>query len=199
MTRRSIHATSLTVLALAGALMLSLPILTSAQGVATLRTPGPDAEATAAPQQEADEQEAILGFAACMRDNGIDFPDPQFGVGGGFFGGGGGLPNVDFRSSEFLDAMESCESFLAALQPELDPEQQAEQVEQQVAFAQCMRERGLDFPDPDPVGGFDIGSLRGPDGRLAFDPFSVEFLAASSSCIAALDLDVPGPPGASGS
>ena len=123
---------------------------------------------------------------ACAR-YGIDFPDPRFGGGGGLFGGG--LAGLDFMSSDFLDAMESCQSFLSALQPELNPEQQAEQREQEVAFARCMREQGLDFPDPDPTTGFSLGAFRGDDGGLVFDPFSSEFLVASSTCIQALSLD----------
>jgi hypothetical protein len=81
-----------------------------------------------------------------MRDDGIDFPDPRFDVGGAFSRNGFG--RVDFLSSDFLDATAACESFLAALQPELDPYQQVDQIEQQVALAQCMRGRGGRLPRP---------------------------------------------------
>ena len=102
------------------------------------------------------------------------------------------LLRIDFRSAEFLDAMEACQDLLAALQPDVDPELQVEQVEQQLAFAECMRREGIDFPDPDPVRGFDIGSMRGPDGELAFDPFAADFRSASETCVAEADLAVPG-------
>ena len=187
---RSTTLRILSLILLTCSLVIGLTATTLAQGVATLRTPGPEAAETAPPEAEEDAQEALLEFASCMRDNGIDFPDPQFGVGGGGFGGGG-LGDVDFGSSDFLDAMEACEAFLAALQPDIDPQEQAAQVEQQVAFAQCMRSRGVDFPDPDPVRGFTFGSFRGDDGGLAFDPFSDEFLSASSRCIDAADIQVP--------
>jgi hypothetical protein len=164
--------------------------------VATLRTPDPDAEASSAPSEELDGEEAILAFVACLRDNGIDLPDPQFGAEGGRFGGdAGGFGDIDFMSRDFLDAMEACQSLLEALQPEIDPEQQAEQNEQLLAFAECMRGEGIDFPDPDPIRGLTIGSLRGEDGGLAIDPFSPEFQAASSACTAQLDLEVPNAPG----
>lgn len=169
------------------ALVLSLMLIATssvaAQGVATLRTPGPDAQATEAPTEEAAEgQEAILAFAQCMRDEGIDFPDPQFGVGGGFFGGrgdgDGDGPAFDFQGTEFRSALESCGSFLEALQPDLDPEQQAEQAEQGLAFAQCMRAEGIDFPDPDPSGNF---GFRGR-ADAPFDFGSDDFQAAFETC-----------------
>ncbi len=169
---------------LALSLVLVATSSVAAQGVATLRTPGPDAQATEAPAEESvDGQEAILAFAGCMRDAGIDFPDPQFGVGGGFFGGRGGDgdgdgPGFDLQSSEFQAALEGCGSFLEALRPDLDPEQQAEQAEQQLAFAQCMREEGIDFPDPDPDGNF---GLRGR-ADAPFDFGSNEFQSAFETC-----------------
>lgn len=172
-------------------LLLALAPAVSAQ-VATLATPGPDEEATAAPSEALDEEQAILDFVACLNDNGLELPDPQFGPEGPRFADPSVLLRIDIRSTEFLDAMEACAHLLDALQPDVDPELQAEQVEQQLAFAECMRREGIDFPDPDPVRGFDIGSMRGPDGGLAFDPFSSDFLSASEICVAEADLALPG-------
>lgn len=174
------------------ALILVTLLLTSALAsaqVATLRTPGPDAGASEAPSEELDGQEAVLQFAACMRHQGIDLPDPQFGPDGGTFGAP--PEGVDFLTSEFLDAMEACQSLLQSLQPGLDPEQQAEQNEQLIAFAECMRGEGVDFPDPDPVRGLTIGSFRGEDGSLTIDPFSSEFLAARSTCASLVGAELP--------
>lgn len=173
---------------------------TAAAQVATLATPDPEAVATEAPAEEVDEEQAILDFVACLRDNGLDLPDPQFGPEGPRFADPAILLRIDFRSAEFLDAMEACADLLAALQPEVDPELQAEQAEQQLAFAECMRGEGVDFPDPDPVRGFAIASMRGPDGELAFDPFSADFQAASQVCAAEIGAELPGPgAGAAGS
>jgi hypothetical protein len=177
--------------AVLSALLLLLTSATAAQ-VATLSTPGPDSAASEAPTKELDGQEAILAFVACLRDNGIDLPDPQFGAAGPFGGDPDALANVDFMSGEFLDAMEACQGFLDSLQPDLDPEQQAEQNEQLLRFAECMRREGIDFPDPDPIRGLTIGSLRGEDGGMAIDPFSPEFQAASGVCSAEVDLQAPG-------
>ena len=44
--------------------------------VATLGTPAPDAEASRAPAEALGEQDSMLAFAACMRDQGLDWPDP---------------------------------------------------------------------------------------------------------------------------
>jgi hypothetical protein len=183
---------TLTLPLLLTSLLLVFVVGASAQ-VATLRTPDPEAAASEAPTEELDGQEAILAFVACLRDNGIDVPDPQFDAGGGAFGGNPeALASIDFGSSDFLDAMEACQGFLEALQPEIDPEQQAEQNEQLLLFAECMRSEGIDFPDPDPIRGLTIGSMRGEDGGFAIDPFSPEFQSASSVCTAELSLELPG-------
>ena len=172
--------------------MLALNTATLAQ-VATLRTPDPDVEASQAPAEEVDGEEAILQFVACLRDNGIDVPDPQFGVDGGFFGGADdadALAAIDFRSADFIAALQSCQYLLEALRPELDAQQQAEQNEQLLAFAECMRGEGIDFPDPDPVRGLTPASM------LDLDAFSPEFQTASTACLDTLDLEVLQPPGA---
>jgi hypothetical protein len=182
----------LTVPFLLTGMLLASSIGVAAQ-VATLRTPDPDAAASAPPAEEVDGEEAILAFVGCLRDNGIDIPDPQFGAEGSRFANAAAFARIDFMSSDFLDAMESCQGFLEALQPDIDPAQQAEQNEQLLLFAECMRREGVDFPDPDPIRGLTIGSMRGEDGGLAIDPFSPEFQAASSTCTAQLSLDIPGP------
>jgi hypothetical protein len=174
------------------ALMLASPLATAAQ-VATLATPDPDADSSAAPAEEIDGEQAILDFVSCLRDNGLDIPDPQFGPEGPRFADPAVMASIDFRSSEFLDAMTACEELLAALQPEIDPEQQAEQNEQLLEFAVCMRGEGIDFPDPDPVRGLTIGSMRGADGELVVDVFSPAFQRASEVCSAEIGLEPAGP------
>ncbi len=121
-------------------------------------------------------------------------PTPQFGPEGIRFADPAVIASIDLMSSEFLDAMEACQDLLAALQPEIDPEQQAEQTEQLLLFAECMRREGIDFPDPDPVHGLTVGSMRGADGEMRIDPFSPEFQAASSICTGEVGLQVPGGP-----
>jgi hypothetical protein len=174
--------------------LLGTPVVTAQ--VATLGTPPPAEAPSEVPLEEVDGEEAILDFVACLREQGLDLPDPQFGPDGPRFPDPSVLLRIDFRSAEFLDAMEACSELLAALQPEIDPAQQAEQVEQQLAFAECLRREGIDFPDPDPLRGFTISTLRGPDGELAIDPFSPEFRAAASVCASEIGFGPPGAPSA---
>jgi len=184
----------LSLLLLTFVLAVALPAATMAQ-VATLATPDPDADSSAAPAEEIDDEQAILDLVACLRDNGLDIPDPQFGPEGPRFADPAVMASIDFRSSLFLDAMTACEDLLAALQPQIDPEQQAEQNEQLLEFAECMRGEGVDFPDPDPVRGLTIGSMRGEDGELIIDPFSPAFQRASEVCSAEIGLEAPAGPG----
>ena len=179
-------------------LLMALLLLTTstvAAQVATLRTPDPDAAASEAPAEEIDGEQAILDLVACLRDNGLDIPDPQFGPDGPTFADPSVIMSIDLGSDTFIDAMDACDEYLAVLQPEIDPEQQAEQVEQQLVLAECMRGEGIeDFPDPDPVRGFTIRDMR-------FDPFDPEFQTAFTACAAELGFDpaaaAPNAPGAS--
>jgi hypothetical protein len=165
------------------AALLVLPLAGTAAGqVATLQTPGPDAEASEPPAEVVDGQEGILRFVACLREQGIDVPDPQFGLDGDLIGNAAAFAALDVMSPEFLDAVEACDDILAALQPELDPEELADRNQELLAFAECMRREGVDFPDPDPLRGLTVASFRGEDGRLTVDPFSPAFLDASSLC-----------------
>jgi len=174
---------------LVAAILLLTASAVSAQ-VATLGTPAPDAVATDAPPEEMDDEQAILDLVACLRENGLDIPDPQFGPEGPTFADPSVLLNIDLGSDTFIDAMDACAELLAALQPEVDPAQQAEQVELQLVLAECMRREGIDdFPDPDPVSGFTIRDLG------AFDPFDPDFQTAFTVCAAEMGFDpAAGPP-----
>jgi hypothetical protein len=108
-----------------------------------------------------DREEALLEFAQCMRDHGIDMPDPQIsedGSGGVLIEQGEGGSGMDPESEEFQAAQEECEPILeeGMGEIELDPEQQAEMQEQLLEFAECMRDHGIDMPDP----------VFGEDGRV---------------------------------
>lgn len=62
-------------------------------------------------------QDQMLEFAACMRDNGFDMPDPDFssfGPGGGGQGPGGGpFGEIDGNDSGFLSALDDCQGILS--------------------------------------------------------------------------------------
>jgi hypothetical protein len=176
---------------LIGAIVLVLGTWGAAVGqVATLQTPGPEGPASEPPAESIDGQEGILRFVACLREQGIDVPDPRFGLDGGLVASAAAFAAIDVMSPRFLDAAEACQHILASLQPRLDPEELAERNEELLRFAECMRREGVDFPDPDPIGGLTVAAFRGDDGGLTIDPFSPLFLDASAVCRAEVGLEL---------
>jgi hypothetical protein len=134
--------------ATASILALSLAISAVAQ-VATLADPAEDEPTPVPMSDELAGEEAVLEFASCMRDNGIDMDDPQFGVNGARFGPGpSGDLAFDIESAEFQAAFDTCGSYLEAMLPDFDAAQQAEIADRTFEVSLCMRERGWeDFPD----------------------------------------------------
>jgi hypothetical protein len=175
------------------AALVSLPGASAvAQGVVTLETPAPPgAQPSTAPDAQptppSDPQEAMLAYVACMRDHGVDMPDPEFTGDGGVVmravaggdGPGSGLSSGP-GDAEFEAAHEACGSLMEGTVRDIDPEQQAEMQAQALAFARCMREHGVDMPDPQ----FDAGGrvsimVGGPDGPR-IDPETMQ--AAQEAC-----------------
>ncbi|MDQ3543881.1 MAG: hypothetical protein M3431_08490 [Actinomycetota bacterium] len=121
----------------------------------TTATPdGPDGtapEGTTVDAQE-DPEAAMLAYTECMREQGIDMPDPITngdGAGGAFVvveDTTGGVGDME----DFMAAEEECSPLLEAAMSniEIDPEQEAELRENMLAFTECMREQGIDMPDP---------------------------------------------------
>jgi hypothetical protein len=187
-----------------GALLAACLLLVSAgtvsAQVATLEepgaSPGPSAAAEESDKTPTDDpQEAMLAYAQCMRDHGIDMDDPQFASGDGAFmvriGGPGERPDFDPESEGFQAAQEACGQILEASRPRLDPEAQAELLEQQLAMAQCLRDNGVDgFPDPvmDSDGRMQRFVDPGTDD-LPFDPFSAQFQQARETCARQLGIE----------
>lgn len=128
-------------------------------GVASLgsTTTSPDSDEQTT-ETSVDPQEAMLAYAECMRDEGIDMPDPEVAVAGSggmviqrSEGEGDQGQTFDPESEEFKAADEECSPIMdeAFGSMEVDPERQAEMRDEMLAYAQCMREQGIDFPDPE--------------------------------------------------
>ena len=127
---------------------------------------------------EKDPEKALLAFARCMREHGVDMPDPE-PVGEGMVRfearpGEGKMPD----ESAFRKADDACRHLMGGAAPrELSPDDRQAMQDAMVAFARCMREHGIDMPDPEPGG----GGIRARVGEGP-DPRAPAFRAAEKEC-----------------
>jgi hypothetical protein len=90
-----------------------------------------------------DDRQAALNWARCMRQHGIDLPDPKFS-----------RDNITQRlptraeqnSPKFKAAQQACRQYQPDGGQPTPPTAQERQ--QALAFAQCMRQHGINLPDP---------------------------------------------------
>lgn len=66
------------------------------------------------PDQQQKLQDALLKYAKCLRDNGFNMPDPQFGTGGGG-PGGGAFRDINRNDPAFKKADTVCQPLLAGV------------------------------------------------------------------------------------
>ncbi len=93
----------------------------------------------------ADAEQAQLDFARCMREQGLDFPDPEPDAEGDLQFR---PPAGDVDQGALQDGLEACEQHLEnAGGPLADPDDPEFQ-DSLLEFAQCMRDEGVDVPDP---------------------------------------------------
>lgn len=155
-------------------------------GVATL-----DSTTTTVAASDADggsvaeqDEERLLAFAACMRDNGIeDFPDPRLNADGSVDFGADDRPFADVEEDVAEAAFEACADELAGVSfaPGGENFDLTAIEDALVEFASCMREQGVDVPDPD-FSSFLLGGEGGisPFGDIDFEDPGV--LAAVEEC-----------------
>jgi hypothetical protein len=138
-------------------------------GVASAQGGTAALSASATPTPTIDREERGRQFAKCMRENGVDMEDP------------GPEGRVRIQIGKDLDeatvekAMKACEhlSPMGDRAREMSPEDQ----ERARQFAKCMRENGVDMPDPEFNGG--AVRMRPPSGRNPDDP---AFRKAMEAC-----------------
>ncbi len=140
--------------------------------------------AAAAPKKKASEQDvadAMRKFARCMRAHGVDIPDPQTASGGKggvvrIGGPGGKIPD----QAKLEAAQKTCEPLMEGVVAngpgKLDPEQEAKMHDQALAFAKCMRDHGVDMPDPQFQSGGRVQQ------RLTGSPDDPNFKKATDAC-----------------
>jgi hypothetical protein len=116
-------------------------------------------------------------YAQCMRDNGVDMPDPEVNENGGVKFGGPATDGQPVDREKVQAAQEKCKQYLPnGGEP---PKLTTEQLDQMRKFSQCMRENGYpDFPDPQPDGGIRIEA----DGQNDMDPDSEKWKEAHKKC-----------------
>jgi hypothetical protein len=139
--------------------------------VASISTPPQSGGPTAADNSGKSDEDKAREFAKCMREHGVDMPDPKMsGDGKGMSiaiqGDGADRSKVDAAQNE-------CKHFLPN-GGEMKPPS-AEELDKMRKEAKCMREHGIDMPDPDPTG---KGAMR--VGGANDDPKKVE--EAAKAC-----------------
>jgi hypothetical protein len=125
------------------------------------------------------DRNALLAYAKCMREHGIDMPDPQPDQRGIRLRAPEGV-----TPEEMEEAEGACRKHLDAIEPpELTEEQQKEFQEAALAHAKCMRDHGIDIPDPTfgEDGRAEIRIRRG-DGATGPDPDDPKWKAAEEAC-----------------
>jgi hypothetical protein len=89
---------------------------------------------------EKEREKAQLEYAQCMREHGVDLPDPVNG-------------RFEFRANrgeekKVAEAQKACGHILRDAAPPVSEEQEAQIREAALEFAKCMRKHGVDMPDP---------------------------------------------------
>ena len=132
----------------------------------------------AKPTPTPDPQRAMLAFAQCMRAHGVDMPDPGSN-GAVTIGGGPGNP-VDQATMEA--AQRACQSKLPKGGHQPSAAEQKQFQDQAIKFARCMRQHGIDMPDPTFSSNGSGGGLVQQNLGNGVDPTSPEFQAAQKAC-----------------
>ena len=159
----------------------------ASEDVASLETAGDGLELAVPEELESEseltQEEAFLAFTACMRDEGIDLPDPEVDSEGNVQLGIRQAAQTAGLDREQLQAgFEVCGELIEGFTQGFQRPDQTEIEDQLLAFAQCLRDQGLDVDDPDLnfTPGEGGGQGGGPFGDLDLD--DPEFQAAAEQC-----------------
>jgi hypothetical protein len=124
-----------------------------------------------------DPQEAAIAWARCMRERGIQVEDPKVDENGRLqLQIGPGAGSIDRTSPAFREAANACRPLLQnAIEPPTEEEQEALQ-DSLLQFARCMRQNGVNVPDPKFEGGGGGGLFQ------SVDPDDPDFQRAADEC-----------------
>lgn len=138
--------------------------------------------ANAPDTKEAADEKAELAFVKCLRDKGIDVAQPS---------GGGVRVQINRKPGEkggltprkLQEATKECRDKTGGGPPEPTEAQKTEMRDQALKFAKCMRDHGVDMPDPQFEGGGAVISRAGAkNGGGGIDPESPAFQRAAEAC-----------------
>ncbi len=136
-------------------------------------------EASASPTSSND---GGLAFASCMRDNGIDVPDPD--PDGGF--DQRGQADIDFDDPQFRNALDECRDLLPGDNP-LTRNFNSAQQNAILKLVGCLRKNGVDVPDPQ----FDSNGQLVIDDPGAINPGDPKVRKALQECRSEIASVVP--------
>lgn len=146
-----------------------LVALTMALCVIGLTACGGGDSGSSADGDAAAREEAVLDFAQCMREHGVDVSDPEPGDETVEIG--------DPSDPGAREAQEVCDEKLDRVAQDVTPEEDEEFKEGWLAFSQCMRDEGIDLADPQFLG---PGKMH--LGIAGVDTSSPAFEAARAAC-----------------
>jgi hypothetical protein len=110
----------------------------SDDGVASLNDPAAEKDAG---EEKLSDEDQMLKYTECLRENGVDVKDAPAGGGGAI-----AVPAQPADGGEGDDAFEKCEEHLPnGGEPE---PVSAEDLDEMRKQAKCMRDHGFDVPDP---------------------------------------------------
>jgi hypothetical protein len=128
--------------------------------------------------------EGALKFAKCMRDHGIDMPDPQRTGSDGIKQTINGKPG---SRAAMEAAQKACQKYMqigGGKAP--SAAEQAKVKDSMLAYAKCMRQNGVDMPDPKFSNGggatFSLGSGSSGGRTSGPNPDSPAFKKADQAC-----------------
>lgn len=179
---------SVAIMFAAVALFLTACSGANADSVASLESTSTTAAVTDGQPDEPEmtDEEAILAFAACMREHGLeDFEDPTIDADGRLeFGQGGGGQGTEVDREALRNARDACQENLEGLAFGPGNIDRSEIEDQLYEFAACMRDNGYDMPDPEFSTEPGQGDGGGPFGG-SIDPEDPSFVSALEACEAA--------------
>ena len=151
----------------------------------------PSASPDASPSASLDPEAAMDAFAKCMREHGVDVQISTSGDDNGTIvngEAGGPKPSGGAGTDKGKDVFQAANKACAPLLPKggvngggpgMDPEMQQKMLD----FSACMREHGIDMPDPKFENGGATVQIGGPDDEGSnIDPNSQAFKDAEKAC-----------------